>query len=159
MIIDSSRIDRENAYGTFLSNSDIYVSWVGSGATKNPTVFQGTAMTFDEDRVAGWKGPHMGQDMNGDDIHHPNRWVALKNLDTAAMMQAWANIRNKPGGHWKLVDKNCATVVYRVLKEGCRGVGAGVPWYKWKAAHQLVWWPSDLIDYAKSLDGFVYDRS
>ena len=68
----------------------------------------------------------MGQDMNGDDIHHPNRWVALKNLDIAAMMQEWANIRNKNNAHWKLVDKNCATVVYRVLKEGCRGVGAGV---------------------------------
>jgi len=74
-------------------------------------------------------------------------------------LAAWANIRNKPGGHWKLVDKNCSTAVYWMIEEACQGDGAGVPWYKWKAAHQPVWWPSDLVEYAKSLDGFVYDRS
>jgi hypothetical protein len=47
--------------------------------------------------------------------------------------------------HWKLMDKNCATIVARVLKAG------GADRFATRAKHQLVWWPTDLITYACSM--------
>jgi hypothetical protein len=154
MIIDSSRIDPNDAATTLMLNNNNYVSWVGTG--DGLISHTGQANNMYADRTAGWKGHKLNPNLNE---YMPNRWVALNNLDIAAMDQKWSHIKNKPGSHWNLIDKNCATVVARVLKAGCVAPGAGVPWYKYTKAHQMVWWPSDLIDFARSLDGFVYRHS
>ena len=79
----------------------------------------------------------------------PTRWVALKGLDVGAMKAEWDKIRTKHNSHWKLLSKNCATVVARVLKAG------GGDSHATSSKNQLVWWPTDVIRYAKSMDGLV----
>jgi hypothetical protein len=126
--------------------SDYYVSWMGAGTGKNALQQPGAAQTFFSDTMT-W-GP---QGNNNGTL--PTRWVALKGLDIVAMKQAWDNLRNKPNAHWKLFDKNCATGVARVLKAG------GADDYATKAQNQAVWWPSDLIKYAKSMGTAVVSTS
>lgn len=159
MIIDSSKINTSDGYAFTLSldDQDNYVSWSGGAATTNPLVFAGTASTFRDDMQAGWGGHALGDNAGmfaGERV--PTRWVALRGLDIGAMQAEWAAIRNKPGGHWKLVDKNCASVVARVLKAGCRSVGA-----KGSRAtrHPLIWTPDGVMKFAKSLADFIYSTS
>ena len=54
-------------------------------------------------------------------------------------------MRTKQAAHWKLFDKNCATAVARILKAG-GGDEFATPNQK-----QLVWWPTDLLKYARSI--------
>jgi hypothetical protein len=119
---------------------------MGAGG-KNALQQPGAAQTFSADM-----GTWGGQGGNYND-NLPTRWVALKDLDIAAMKQAWDNLRNKPNAHWKLFDKNCATTVARVLK------ASGADNYATKAQNQAVWWPSDLIRYAKSMGTSVVSTS
>jgi hypothetical protein len=62
-------------------------------------------------------------------------------------------MRNKERAHWKLVDKNCATACARILKAG------GGDDFAATAKHQKMWWPTDLIRYAKSMGQTVYMTS
>jgi hypothetical protein len=152
MIIDSSAYQGETNTDSMLklfNDRDNYVSWMGGGGGANPLVRSGVAEDFDGDTQV-WKGRATGN--RGRNL--PSRWVALKSLDIAAMRAEWDGIRNKPGGaHWKLIDKNCATVVARVLRAG------GARSKSWGASHQLVWWPTDVIRYAASMKGYVYRKS
>ena len=116
-----------------------------------------TASTFREDMQAGWGGHTLGDnagDFAGENV--PTRWVALRGLDIEAMHAEWATIRNKQGGHWKLIDKNCASVVARVLKEGCRKVGARG---SWASRHTVIWTPDGVMKFAKSLTNYIYNTS
>jgi hypothetical protein len=139
LIIDTQRFE--------VTSSDYYVSWMGAGIGKNALQQPGAAQTFHTDMLT-WGG--QGGNYNG---NLPTRWVTLKRLDIAAMKQAWDTLRNKPNAHWKLFDKNCATGVARVLKAG------GADNYATKAQNQAVWWPSDLIKYAKSMGTAVVSTS
>lgn len=126
--------------------TDWYVSWSGGQSTAKGYV--GEASGFLEDG-ATWGGKAVSK-LN---ILHPTRWVALKGLDIAAMKAAWDQIRTKQNAHWKLLDKNCATIAARVLKAG------GGDRYATKAKTQLVWWPTDVVRYAKSMTGKVHSTS
>src|SRR5262245_29232527 len=123
MIIDSSLIQAPDVLTLFKSlddqSQDNYVSWLGSGGA-NPFASQGTVNTFRDDMLHGWGGHTLGGGMGV----MPTRWVALKGLDTHSMHLEWKAIRSKTNARWKLIDKNCATVVARVLKAGCHAVGA-----------------------------------
>jgi hypothetical protein len=72
------------------------------------------------------------------------------------MTAEWAAVRGKQGGHWKLSDKNCATIVARVLKAGCQSVGAKG---SRQARSPLIWTPDGVIAFAKSLTSDVYNTS
>lgn len=138
LVIDSVQFDP--------FQTDYYVSWSGSGG-KNPFKAGGQASTFWSD-VSDWGG---FQTAPGTCV--PKRWVAIQNLNIQAMKQEWDNIRTKQNAHWKLVDKNCATTVARVLKAG------GGDNFANRARDQLIWWPTDLIRYARSMGQNVHSHS
>jgi hypothetical protein len=141
VIIDSYQFD--------IVASDNYVSWLGTGSG---AVSRGAASAYHVD-MQDWGGhPHPANPA----YRVPTKWVAVYGLDQQAMRDAWANLRGKQGGaNWKLLDKNCATVAARILKAGggdrfARG---------WLKKNQLVWWPTDVIQYAESMGGQVYRTS
>jgi hypothetical protein len=154
MIIDSSLIDASDPITLLQSlddqSMDNYVSWLGNGGA-NPFASQGRVNTFRDDMQAGWGGqaaPGVGV--------IPTRWVALKGLDIHSMHLEWKQIRSKPNASWKLLDKNCATVVARVLKAGCLAVGAQGSWH---TRNPLIWTPDGVMKFAKSLTNWVYASS
>jgi hypothetical protein len=131
----------------FNGSEDYYVSWAGAGDGKTIFRHSGSANTFMED-TANWGGNPINATQN-----LPSRWVALQGLHMANMKDEWDRIRQKQQGHWKLFDKNCATVVARVLKAGAGDRFATA------AQEQLVWWPSDLIRYARSMGTAIHMTS
>jgi hypothetical protein len=159
MIINSSLIDATDLYTLNQSlddqSKDNYVSWVRQGGMA--TVGLGAACTFLEDMGAGWGGQTIQKPGHPyDGLVVPTRWVALKGLDIHSMHLEWKHIRSKPNANWKLLDKNCATVVARVLKAGCAVVGAQGAWYY---RNPLIWTPDGVMKFAKSLTNWVYATS
>ena len=78
-------------------------------------------------------------------------------LDITKMKVKWAAIRNKPGAHYKLYGKNCATMVARVLRAG----GAHKllnPAMRASYAHNLYWTPKNIAQWCNELRnlGHVY---
>lgn len=132
LIIDTSNFS--------LLSVDGYVSWVATGGLNHNLASPGVAENMNTDMMT-WAGMPAGTG----GLHFPDKWVIVDNLNTAAMLAAWAALRNKPNANWKLLDKNCATTVARILKAG------GSDAYATKAKNQLVWWPSDLIKYGRSM--------
>ena len=137
LIIDSTQIN--------MRTTDYYVSWMGTGAGMKS---RADASTFEED-AQNWGGSPVGN--LGYQV--PNRWVALKGLNIADMKTAWDAMRTKQAAHWKLFDKNCATAVARILKAG------GGDNFATSSQKQLVWWPTDLIKYARSMGQNVFRTS
>lgn len=154
MIIDSSKINKSDTYHLMqsLDNNDNYVSWLAGENTANPTIKTGVSSSFTDDMDGGWGGYTIETGAFEGQVL-PTRWVALRGLDLQAMTAEWLAIRDKEGSHWKLVDKNCSTVVARVLKAGCRSVGAKG---SRMLPHPLFWTPDGVTRWAKSLKGFVY---
>ena len=128
-------------------NSEWYVSWCGGKSTAKGNL--AVTEDFFEDAQT-WGGVKMTPKATA---RMPTRWVALKGLDIDAMKAAWDQIRTKQNAHWRLLDKNCATIAARVLKAG------GGDTYATSSKKQLVWWPTDVIRYARSMTGIVYQTS
>jgi hypothetical protein len=137
LIIDTALME----YG----KNDFYVSWLSTGASM---VNRASAGTFMSD-CGDWGGSAVGDG----GLHIPNRWVALKGMNIGAMKEAWDQMRGKERAHWKLFDKNCATMVARILKAG------GGDSFARAHQKQLMWWPTDLLRYAKSMGQNVYQTS
>jgi hypothetical protein len=124
-----------------------YASWLGGG-----TGFlqrRAASNSFYED-MGQWGGERL---IEGGDLRAPTKWVAVRGLDMPAMKEEWDAITGKVRAHWKLLDKNCATVVARILKAG--GGDHLTAFHK----HQVVWWPTDVIRYAASMGNCVYMTS
>ena len=140
LIIDSSefRVERD----------DYYVSWLSQGGGKTGLVGRATQASFLDD-CAQWGGNEVGQY----GYHVPSRWVMIDGLNTGDMKAAWDQMRTKERAHWKLFDKNCATAVARILKAG------GGDGFARAHKHQMVWWPTDLLKYARSMGQHVYKTS
>ncbi|HEY0777038.1 MAG TPA: hypothetical protein VGD56_03635 [Gemmatirosa sp.] len=137
LIIDTQQHD--------IMSTDYYASWVGTAG--NPFVNAARQERFYDDAHT-WGGEQVGHD-HGTPIHVPTKWVAMSCLDIGAVKAAWDLMRNKAGAHWKIADKNCATAVARLIKAG------GGDHYAKSHKSQLVWWPTDIIRYAKSMKGCV----
>lgn len=133
----------------FPTSTDYYVSWMGGGGGMNPFVRSAADSDFVSDSMS-WGGHKVGT-LGKNRV--PTRWVALKDLNMADMKQEWDTMRTKQNAHWKLVDKNCATSVARILKAG------GGDSFATAAKSQAIWWPTDLIRYAKSMGASVVDQS
>jgi hypothetical protein len=147
MIIDTAAHD--------VTDPGYYVSWLSDGGKSKGlgTIFKATQAYYMRDS-AEWGGTLIHTDhAYGIDFHAPTRWVVLKHLNVGNMKAAWDQMRNKESAHWKLIDKNCATAVARILKAG------GGDDYATGHKKQLVWWPTDLLKYAKSMDGKVVRTS
>ena len=145
LIIDSSRFSQHSAAW--------YVSWIGTGASsKFGTVIEMDRFINFMSDAQSYGGEH-GPVINGVQYCLPRRWVALRNLDIDAMKQAWDEAKGKHACHWKLLNKNCATMAARILKAG------GGDDVARKHSQQVVWWPTDVIKYAKSMGGHVVETS
>jgi hypothetical protein len=138
LIIDSVQFE--------VTTSEWYVSWIGQGSS--PFKAQGKQSTFYVD-AQEWGGFAVGNQ----GFRVPTRWVAVGGLNHAAMKAAWDAMRTKQNAHWKLLDKNCATAVARILKAG------GADDVATAAKNQLIWWPTDLIRYARSMGAAIVDQS
>src|ERR1700722_17970027 len=130
-----------------MMNDEYYVSWLGSdqgNAFRNRSI-KGTFAGDSQD----WGGEAVGDGT----YHLPTRWVALSGLQVGNMKAAWDQMRTKQRAHWKLFDKNCATAVARILKAG------GGDDFATGHKQQLVWWPTDLLKYARSMGTNVFQTS
>ena len=142
----------------YLYNREWYVSWLGGKVDWHPPKGskkggnKGIASHMCED-MCTWGGEAVSDTPPFADLNYPIRWVAIQGLQTQAMHDAWDAARNKVGAHWRLFDKNCATMVHTILKAG--GGDQLATGHK----KQLVWWPSDLIRYARSMTGHVHSSS
>ena len=163
LIIDADAwLDAPKLGGSILPGSmtdkEWYVSWLGGQIDWSPLKgskkggHKGLAHDCADD-MSTWGGEEAANLPGYGVLNRPTRWVAIQGLNTQAMRDAWEAARNKEGAHWRLFDKNCATMVHTILKAGGGDRAA--------TAHkkQLVWWPTDLIRYAKSMTGHVYKTS
>jgi hypothetical protein len=145
LIIDSSRF--------FWNSVHWYVSWIGTGGVSKLGLVadvQGPSSFLSDAGVFGGE-PH--QMYEGARRYFPRRWVALRDLDIDAMKEEWNLAKGKEHAHWKLLNKNCATMVARILKAG------GGDDFARKHSQQVVWWPTDIIQYAKSMGDRVVETS
>ena len=74
----------------------------------------------------------------------------LNNLNIATMQASWDGIRNKPAAHYRLLPKNCSTIVARVMRAG----GAGLHLNKIKElsyAHNAYWTPKNVAQFCNQL--------
>jgi hypothetical protein len=164
LIIDADRWlnapkdDQSGELPPYFYNTSWYVSWVGGKIDWKPVKgskkggSKGIANDFCADSII-WGGEQVSEVYPYSEMRWPVRWVAIEGLDTQAMFAAWYAARNKEGGHWRLFDKNCATMLHTILKAG--GGDDLATGHK----KQLVWWPSDLIRYARSMTGHVVKDS
>ena len=82
-----------------------YVSWTaGDQEGTALTGFRAYAKTYEEDFIK-CKGPSQ-------------KSAEVKGLDVDAMFTEWNSIRTKQKASWKILGKNCACVVIRVLRAG-----------------------------------------
>jgi hypothetical protein len=74
----------------------------------------------------------------------------IEALNVTGMKAMWDSIRDKPQAHYRLLPKNCSTVVARVLKAG----GANELISTWKAiayGHNVYWTPKDVAQLCDKL--------
>lgn len=114
--------------------NDNYVSWYGSTKGFFLTGLRAQKGTYVTDELLTQKG-------------EPSKIVEMTELDFNAMRGAWHEIRDKAKANWKLFDKNCSTVVARVLK-----AGGGDTFCRNKSkSHPLFWTPGGCYEYAKAI--------
>jgi len=78
-----------------------------------------------------------------------HRTFKIEHLDVAAMVRKWLEIRTKPDSHYRLMRKNCSTIVARVLRaggaselaKGSKQRHLHVP--SWDA-HRTIWTPKNV---------------
>jgi hypothetical protein len=138
LILDTSHFN--------VTRQDDYVSWLSGGPGTTSRAGQHSYV----DDAEQWGGIPAG---NGQ-YHVPSRWVAVQGLDIPAMREAWDAARGKERAHWKLFDKNCATMVARIIK-----AGGGDNFARGGSKNQLWWWPTDIIRYCNSMRNHVYESS
>ncbi len=160
-ITDADRAQKDNLdrLGRALSDTTWYVSWLGGAIDWHPRKGQkkggavGVPSRFQDDMDRWGTEKSQGlSDAMGSKMCWPTRWVAINGLNTQDMFDAWQAAKDKKS-HWRLFDKNCATMVHTILKAG-GGDGFATAHKK-----QLVWWPTDLIRYARSMTNHVYKSS
>src|SRR6185437_14730126 len=126
-----------------------YVSWLSNPQIGRVTTFRAAQNCYMAD-AGQWGGIRVGDGT----YHVPSRWVAIQGLNIPDMRAAWDAARGKERAHWKLFDKNCATMVARILK-----AGGGDGFARGGAKNQSWWWPTDIIRYANSMGNHVYESS
>jgi len=110
-----------------------YVSWTAGDQTGNAlSGFRAYARTYEEDMIAcGGAAPKAAE---------------IVGLNTDAAFDAWHAIRSKQGATWKLLGKNCACVVLRVL----RAAGCDQHVHSYMKRNPAIITPQAVWEYGKS---------
>lgn len=149
--LGSVNADRNSLLDGWMVDMQWYVSWLGGKIDWAPKLgskggAKGVANDFGSDAMQ-WGGasadPRSAIFKN---LSWPTRWVAIRGLNANDMRDEWNAQLNKGGGaHWRLTDKNCATMVHKILKAG--GGDAAATAHK----RQIIWWPTDIPKYARAM--------
>jgi hypothetical protein len=139
---DATKMTIDSSSTSLVNGSDDSVSyWPGkldSGGPKNATGnFTQDAWKIGVSFMAASK-PSIFADV-ALETYAPDHVVRVKKLDVHKMVAKWRTIRSKNNAHYKLLRKNCSTVVAHVMQ-------AGSPWYK--NDHYMSWTPTNVRDYA-----------
>jgi hypothetical protein len=78
----------------------------------------------------------------------PEHMITVRGLDIHFMQGAWNAIRDKPGMHYRLMRKNCSTIVARILRAG---MTKGKHFQTFYHAHKTWWTPYDVLMLAEKL--------
>jgi hypothetical protein len=141
-------------------------TWIGHAAMKIGGNWTGPNVD-DDDYVSWWPDGPSGKKEEAD--ADPNKHLVTDILSEGylpdhiieinttpnqelVMKAAWIAIRDKPNAHYKMLRKNCSTIVARVLRAGGYSAGtyAGL-WYD----HCLVWMPHNVKDFALAAGGVL----
>lgn len=113
-----------------------YVSWWPQDAAGLTDTILSAPNTYDDDVAAEGGAPHVVYTIN--------------TLNINVMKASWDAIRTKPQAHYRLLPKNCSTIVARVLRAG----GAGLHLNKVKElsyAHNSYWTPKNVAQFCNQL--------
>lgn len=135
-----------------------YASWFPGASTIDPDVSGADGMgvlpgrkylkrshTFMEDcKSEGCGG-------ESDAPGKPEHIIQLLGLSVPAMMAEWSEICDKPDAHYRLLRKNCSTIVARILRAGTKGLTVWNQATVQLWAHQVYWTPQDCLKFAKVL--------
>jgi hypothetical protein len=81
----------------------------------------------------------------------PEHAIPVRGLRVSSMMTRWTEIRDKPNAHYRLLRKNCSTIVARILRAGFAGL---TNWQVAKLhfyAHKPYWTPEDIRTFAQTI--------
>lgn len=91
-------------------------------------------------RKSGGECRSMAQDAKSEG-GKPHVSFQLYDLDVGAMAKEWALIKGKNQAHYRLMRKNCATIVARVLRAGGAATWAAKGILPSWDAHRVYWTP------------------
>ncbi|BFU91440.1 MAG: hypothetical protein NTAFB01_26270 [Nitrospira sp.] len=129
--------------------TDTYASWFPGGEGADGLgvlpgrMYEHSSTTFEDDCSSeGCSDKTPGK---------PEHIIQLWRLSEPAMMAEWTKIRDKPYAHYRLLRKNCSTIVARILRAGMTGLtvwnqAAAQAW-----AHRIYWTPTDCVKFATVL--------
>lgn len=113
-----------------------YVSWWPQGSAGPTDTMLSAPNDFNADVASEGAQPHVVYE--------------IRTLNIQTMKVSWDAIRNKPQAHYRLLPKNCSTIVARVLRAG----GAGMHLSKVKElsyAHNAYWTPKNVAQFCNQL--------
>ena len=117
-------------------NRNWYVSWWPQGGAGLTDIRDAAPNTFNGDVAAEGGQPHVVYE--------------LEHLNISTMKAEWDAIRNKPQAHYRLLPKNCSTIVARVLRAG--GAGRHLNAVKELSyAHNAYWTPKNVAQFCNQL--------
>lgn len=89
------------------------------------------------------------KELEGND---PDKEIRVTGLDEAAIQKWWDTFKTE--NKWKTLSQNCSTTAADALKAG----GADVLWRDVLKAHNMVWTPADVGDYANAINRKTADQ-
>lgn len=116
-----------------------YVSWWPTNSAGLTSIELVAPNTFNQDFASEGGPPHVIYTLN-----------EFSPTSIADMKVSWDAIRTKPMAHYRLLPKNCSTIVARVMRAG----GAGATLNKVKElsyAHNSYWTPKNVAQFCNQL--------
>jgi len=127
-----------------------YASWFPGKSTANPAESGADARGILPGRMYMKESCTFEADCDSEE-GIPENAIQLPRLSIQHMMQLWTEIRDKPNAHYRLLRKNCSTIVARILRAGMTTMSG---WQQAKvqySAHCLYWTPADVLKFASEL--------
>jgi hypothetical protein len=137
-------------HGNWYEQTEGYASWFPGTSTANPAESGADARGILPSRMYMKESCTFANDCDSEG-GIPENVIELSRLNVQHMMQLWTEIRDKPNAHYRLLRKNCSTIVARILRAGMSSMTG---WQQAKvqySAHCLYWTPADIVKFASEL--------